>query len=216
MKLCIVGGGVSGCIAAIHAVQRGHQVQLLEATDQLGGVMGDLIADGDHFFNGCHYLNDFASWTHELRTICSMSFQSFPHRYGSLTDLLDGPVAHHDFAQPVIRGKLPCLDGTSLQGTSLAERLKSFGPSLGRRITEWSSRYAPPEVIPSSCAATLQLGRLYFPDDEAEVTRRKSLGGPEDLILGLPRSKRQPRQAPELAWLPEQGYTVVFLSLIHI
>ena len=46
-KVLIVGGGVGGCQAAATAVQRGHQVILVEKSDRLGGVLNFTDHDED-------------------------------------------------------------------------------------------------------------------------------------------------------------------------
>ena len=46
-RICVVGAGWSGLAAAIHAVQAGHQVTVLEASRSLGGRARTLPASAD-------------------------------------------------------------------------------------------------------------------------------------------------------------------------
>lgn len=62
-KVVVVGGGVSGMEAALTAKISGHDVTLLEATDELGG---NLLAAGNHSFKGD--IRDLNKWfQRELR-----------------------------------------------------------------------------------------------------------------------------------------------------
>jgi squalene-associated FAD-dependent desaturase len=56
MRLAVVGGGWAGIAAAVRAVERGHQVTLLEMAGQLGGRARGVDVDGLHLDNGQHIL----------------------------------------------------------------------------------------------------------------------------------------------------------------
>lgn len=56
MKLGIVGAGATGLTAAFDAVQAGHDVTVLEASDELGGLAGSLEVGGtplERFYHHC-------------------------------------------------------------------------------------------------------------------------------------------------------------------
>ena len=40
--LVIIGGGISGCVAAFLAVKKNYDVHLIEKDDKLGGVLKDV------------------------------------------------------------------------------------------------------------------------------------------------------------------------------
>ena len=52
MKVAVIGGGFTGCMAALHSAQEGHEVTLLESGDRLGGVLRDVEASGGLYLNG--------------------------------------------------------------------------------------------------------------------------------------------------------------------
>lgn len=55
-KLTVVGAGWAGLSAAVHAVQQGWQVRLLEAAPQVGGRARRVMHHGLAFDNGQHIL----------------------------------------------------------------------------------------------------------------------------------------------------------------
>ncbi|MBM4231483.1 MAG: FAD-dependent oxidoreductase, partial [Gammaproteobacteria bacterium] len=83
MRIAVVGGGFTGCMAALHASARGARVSLFEAADHLGGVLREVKFGERAFFNNCQYLSadlvEDEPWMSGL--------EMFPHEYGSLTAL---------------------------------------------------------------------------------------------------------------------------------
>src|SRR4051812_8207239 len=45
-SVLVIGGGPAGMECARFAATRGHRVRLVEATDRLGGMLRDVLADG--------------------------------------------------------------------------------------------------------------------------------------------------------------------------
>jgi uncharacterized protein with NAD-binding domain and iron-sulfur cluster len=56
MRLAIIGGGWAGLAAAVRALDKGHQVTLLEMAPSLGGRARTVQQHGQHFDNGQHIL----------------------------------------------------------------------------------------------------------------------------------------------------------------
>jgi phytoene dehydrogenase-like protein len=51
-KVAIVGGGIGGLVAAIQLAGKGHQVDLFEQDDRVGGKLNRVIFDGSTFETG--------------------------------------------------------------------------------------------------------------------------------------------------------------------
>ena len=49
-KLGVIGGGITGCITALHAAKKGYEVTLFEKDKILGGILKDTKLNEDIFF----------------------------------------------------------------------------------------------------------------------------------------------------------------------
>lgn len=98
MKCVVVGGGLAGLAAAVHATAAGHHVTLLEARSFCGGrafafrepETGDVIDNGQHLLQGCYratmaYLEQVGS-RHRL-TLHPRLEVTFATADGTLTNL---------------------------------------------------------------------------------------------------------------------------------
>lgn len=57
-KTVVVGGGIAGLISAKYLVEKGHSVELIEATNQWGGLLGVAHQWQNHYFDfGTHFLS---------------------------------------------------------------------------------------------------------------------------------------------------------------
>ena len=66
MKIAVIGAGISGLTAAFRLQQRGHQVEVLEATESAGGRMGSTDVAGFPVELGAHMLLDSYARTRAL------------------------------------------------------------------------------------------------------------------------------------------------------
>ena len=64
MRIGIVGGGMTGLTAAYELAKKGHEVELFEAADTVGGIAGAVQIDG--FYLEKYYHHFFKSDTHIL------------------------------------------------------------------------------------------------------------------------------------------------------
>ena len=49
-KITIVGGGIIGCLVAVHFRQKKYNVIIIEQRKNLGGVLRDYETENDFFF----------------------------------------------------------------------------------------------------------------------------------------------------------------------
>lgn len=204
MRIAVVGGGFTGCMAALHASSRGAKVSLFEAADHLGGVLRELKFGERIFFNNCQYLRpdvvEDEPWLSGL--------EMFPHEYGSLTALGNAePRIVDDCAQPALDG-LAQLDPHARIGTSALERLRAYGEHAEELIS-WASGFGDLERLDYRCTVPMQLSRVFFPDDE--FLAEKKAGSPlADEVLAIPRRLRSPQRQAEPALLPRHGFNALF------
>lgn len=207
MKLSIVGGGITGCIAAVHSAREGHEVTLLEASSDLGGVLRDIQVTEGIYFNGCQYLQqgvlDRMGW--------SDAFSEFSHEYGSITALGNTTTrVVNDCAQPAFDGKVDLCNKSAIH-TSALERLESY-KSNSPQIIRWAQSFGDLANLDWKCLVSMQLSRLHFPDDE-QISRLKIDSQRANELLAV--SRRIRGLEAESAWLPNEGYNVLFDRLHH-
>jgi len=205
MKLAIVGGGISGCIAAIHCARKGHEVTLWETTSSLGGVLLDIKTARGDYYNGCQYLQqgviDKLGWLDGLI--------EFSHEYGSVTSLGNTTVRYmDDCAQPSFDGVVSLSQKSPIDASAL-QRLQAYG-SNAEKLISWGQSFGDLKKLDWRCLIPMQLSRLHFPDD-TEVTSLKMENRRANDLLALPRRLRGVHA--ESAWLPNEGFNQFFLRL---
>jgi hypothetical protein len=205
MKVAVIGGGFTGCMAALQSARDGHEVILLESSESLGGVLREVETADGLYFNGCQYLNqgsvDRLEWSDGLT--------EFSHEYGSVTSLgNDGIRILNDCAQPSLEGEVQLCEETPINESAL-QRLQAYG-SQSLYLIDWAQSFGDLAQLDWHCLIPMQLSRLHFPED-MDVPRLKMESQRANELLALPRRLRG--QGAEKAWLPSEGYTQFFAKL---
>jgi hypothetical protein len=205
MKVAVIGGGFTGCMAALQSARDGHEVTLLESSESLGGVLREVETADGLYFNGCQYLNqgsvDRLEWSDGLT--------EFPHEYGSVTSLGNDRIRiFNDCAQPSLAGEVQLCEEALINESAL-QRLQAYG-SQSPYLIEWAQSFGDLAQLDWRCLIPMQLSRMHFPED-TDVPRLKKEAQRANELLALPRRLRG--QAAEWAWLPSEGYTQFFARL---
>jgi hypothetical protein len=202
MKVAVIGGGFTGCMAALQSAREGHEVTLLESTERLGGVLLEVETAGGLYYNGCQYLRqdsvDRLGWSDGLT--------EFPHEYGNVTAMGNTEIqVVNDCAQPSLEGQAQLSDAPKA-GQSALQRLQDYGLHAPCLI-DWAQSFGDLAQLDWRCLIPMQLSRLHFPDDR-RVPKWKMESQRANELLAIPRRLRG--QAAEPAWLPIGGYTRFF------
>lgn len=132
MRIIVIGGGLGGMASAARLAKQGHEVALLEASDQLGGALAPVEQDGYRWEGG------------PASTLLPAALRDLFRKSGRpLEKELDVELE----PLPVLR-EHRFADGTSvrLPGGSRAEQIAAFdelGPGLGERWAEHVELYNP-------------------------------------------------------------------------
>jgi phytoene dehydrogenase-like protein len=213
MKFAVVGGGYTGLMAALRLLQRGHEVEIHEAGEALGGLVRDVVLPHGRFFQGCQYMNLDADLMALCQGIPGAGLTVFPHRYGSWTDLFGPARVHHDFAQPLVTGPLGALPPDRGEPRSLADHLDRFEPRVAVPLLRWAARHGPVGQLTAGNAVPLQIGRVFYADALAAVQQAKRTDVRADRVLGVPRSLFAPPSPVQGAALPMQGFDAFIARL---
>ncbi|MDI2032061.1 NAD(P)/FAD-dependent oxidoreductase [Saccharopolyspora sp. TS4A08] len=147
MRVGIVGAGATGLTAAFDAVRAGHDVTVLEASDELGGLAASLQVGGTPLERFYHH--SFASDTAMIELIEELGLRDKLRFHKPTTGIyLDGKL--HDFGTPVEMLKFPefsMIDRFRFGASSAALKVIRDGARFNEvRALDWMRRWAGPKV----------------------------------------------------------------------
>jgi hypothetical protein len=211
MRVAVIGGGFSGCMAALYAERLGAAVSLYESAPNLGGIMQDTHIHEYKFFNNCQYLEKSLSCISDFKL--DQNLIEFPHRYGSLTKLGNTQTrVVDDFAQPVLDGPGHVASDALINGNA-EQRLRAYG-NRADELLEWASRFGKLKELDWRCLLPMQVSRVFFPDDP-NFLEKKNTDPISDQLFGIPRLSRQPNVGIEKSMIPIDGYSKWFDKIKH-
>ena len=210
-RVRIVGGGLSGILAAFQAHRFGiRQIDLYERLDRLGGVAQPPLIDGCEMRQGCIYFGPKGDPIRDLLEAHGARFEEFENRFGSVSNGLQGPQYLTDFGGPAIARGTSALSPRC--GNSLADRLACYDPQIASELADYVRWHtgADPRDLDESAAIPLAINRIYPAAADCEALAAQKKRDPlADELFGIPRS--QWGYASNLtASLPEGGFPALF------
>ncbi len=207
----IVGGGVTGCIAAMLLAKKNISVTLCEATSTLGGILKDQAFDDDYFFSSCQYFSPSAKWFELLPAELGKHLYTFPHQYGSYTEFKNSHVTSEDFAIPVFDNNFVNFNEFSrtLDNETLFSRLSIYPDNISTALCKWVTNYGiDPRTVCGENSLALQIARIHALGGDDQIAEMKKKSHFDD-VLALSHKKMNPNQVISGA-LPFNGYDVFF------
>ncbi len=215
-KVLIVGGGLTGVMAAFEAKRLGFRdVELHERSDRLGGVARARPAHGGEVRTGTIYFGPDSDPVRQLLEPHGVRFETFPNRFGSVSSGEGGAfVFTHDFGGPALPASR--LDLVRPQDERLSSRLFAYPPEIAgplRRYCDWHVGVSP-ETLHASAATPLAINRVIPIGVDAEtLVSRKQSDPLYDEMYGVPRASWT-RPLNRAASLPAGGFDT-FYSTCH-
>lgn len=206
MSVTIVGGGLTGILAAFEAHRLGwRDIVLHERFDRLGGVALPRQAGGVELRDGCIYFGPAGDPIRAALEAQGAAFDEFDNRFGSVS-----PAVAEDFSGPTIASADMALDAPA--GPSLADRIGAYP----RPVAEALARYAtwalgaPLDQVHGEAAHPLGMNRVYPAGADLEALVGLKRTNPlHDELYAIPRHLWG-RQANARASLPRGGFTALF------
>lgn len=212
-KIIVVGGGITGCISALHAKKKGFDVEIHERQNQLGGVLNDDF--GDNFFiSGCQYFNVKSKWFKLIENLKTY-FTTFKVKYGSYTKFKNHKEIYNDsFPGPTCElYNIPTdkLTKKNIYGT-LSSRIKCYDREVETNIKYWLKKnIADFQKLNYLSTVPLGLKRLSTNNNIERLLKKKKENLYVDELYGLPRKVMKYDDLHQA--LPKKGYTNFFLNL---
>lgn len=213
-KVRIVGGGLTGIVAALQAHRLGcRDIELFEQYGELGGA---LLPRSDHGLELRRTRRYFGARGDALRDLLEwhgVAFEDIDDCCGSVSPGPGGePLFTEDFGGPSLAARQTALlDPT---GESLADRLRAYPPEIEQALSKYCqwSLGAWLDEVHESTAAALGLARVHpRSTDTTILAELKRADEAYDAMYGLPRRLWGRNQGSQAA-LPKDGFAALFAA----
>lgn len=214
-KVTIVGGGLTGVLAAFEAHRLGaRDIVLHERFDQLGGVALPRSANGLELRDGCMYFGPSSDPIRALLEAHGAVFEDIENRYASVNPGRGGELVYiEDLGSPGLPTR--SLGLTPQVGNTLADRLRAYPEEISEHLTRycqwhlgtWLNEVHESAVVALSMNRVLPLGPSV--DDVAALKAARPL---YDELYAVPRANWTGRNNL-IASLPRGGFGVLFAQL---
>lgn len=213
-KVRIVGGGLTGIIAALQAHRLGcRDIELFEQYGELGGALLPRTDHGLELRQNHFYFGARGDRVRALLEWHGVAFEDFEHRCGSVSPGPGGePLFTEAFGGPSLAARQTAL--VEPAGESLADRLRAYPNDIEQALSkycQWSLGVWLDEVH-ASTAAALGMNRVH--PRSTDTTTLAELKRADDLyddLYGLPRHLWG-RTAGSQVSLPKDGFAGLFAA----
>ena len=215
-KITIVGGGIIGCLVAVHFRQKKYNVVIIEQRKNLGGVLRDYEIEDDFFFRGCQYLENDIDWLDQLKIISAEKFNLFRYNYASNNTFNRKTLLKKDLAVPIFKiknFKKKNFKLNNLKNKSLNDKISFYPKEIKKNLTNFIENCGlNPKEIHYDCAQNLQISRINILNSEREIIKLKN----EELIFdqNLAVSRKKKNENNLFYSTPINGYSRMFNSIL--
>lgn len=212
-RLRIVGGGLTGVMAAFEAHRLGwRDIELHERFDALGGVARSTINDGAEMRDACVYFGPPGDRLVERLRGFGVAFDTIENRFGSVAlDAAGQAVFAEDFGGPSLDSA--ALSIAAPAGPSLADRIAAYLEPIARSLEgycRWHLDVADLSAVHGGAAIPLAINRVHpAKADTAALVALKASDAWADELYGVPRGLSG-RTANLQASLPAGGFETLF------
>ena len=214
--LVIIGGGISGCVAALFAAKKNYDVHLIDKETRLGGILKDVAQKDDIYFRACQYINPEASWYKEI-PFKELDLQEFSHEKGTYTDIFDEISLERNIAGPSTSEKFSPEIKTSdkIHDLNFVDRIEFYPKKIQNKIRKWFMSFnIDINKLSGKSATPFAVGRIFFRGDIKKIKLLKEKSKTLDDLLGLKRDEMNLGNIN--ASLPNNGFDEFFLKFNSI
>lgn len=188
-KVRIVGGGLTGILAAFEAHRLGvREIELHERNEQLGGQAWPRLSHGFEVRDTSLTFGPPGDPVRALLEANGLAFEDYENHRGAVSPAPGRDIAHRrDFPGPALRTRDLALH--PLEGESLADRLRAYPADIAHALAhhcQWALGAWLDEVH-ESAAEALGVRRVYpIEADTAELAALKRADPVADALYGIP------------------------------
>lgn len=208
----IIGGGFSGCTAALYLLGKGHKISIYEKHNMLGGVAKDLLYNENIYFRGPNYLKSESLLIKLLQKekLFTKNIKEFDLLYGSYTDIFGEKNVSNIFAHPVSSSNFEVKNKISPKIINLRDRIEYYPPNVSNDLILWTEKYGNNlSNLHHECSHAMGFGRLHFKNCDKEIYQFKKKSKIADDLLGIPNLNYNKSKY----CIPKKGYNSFFTLL---
>ena len=205
-KIIIIGGGITGVVAAIYLCKK-HDVTIYESSNNLGGVLSDINHNNNFFLNGCHYFNVKTDWYKKVNPIIKKNMEVFDFTTHSFTEYLDHKTISSDkFECPVIE-KIKFNTNHKFKNVTLSDRFNLYDKDIGIFLNSIVKKLEiDPDTLIFDNAINLQLDRITSIQDVEKIKKLKEKKIYDQIYALESKSLKIFHKVA----LPTNGYNIIF------
>lgn len=214
-RIRIVGGGLTGVLAALEAHRLGwRDIVLQERFEALGGVARCKVIHGREMRDGCVYFGGESDPIVQTLSAHGARFTTFDNRFGSMSADFEGRrVFTWDFGGPAI--DCPAYKVRKPADDSLAARLAAYPPEIAATLEDYVRWHlgADPALVHGDAVIPMAINRVFpAAADLTALAHAKTTDPWTDELYAIPRGLSG-RTANLVASLPEGGFARMFDGL---
>lgn len=214
-RIRIVGGGLTGVLAALEAHRLGwRDIVLQERFEALGGVARCKVIHGREMRDGCVYFGGENDPIVQTLSAHGARFTTFDNRFGSMSADFEGRrVFTWDFGGPAI--DCPAYKVRKPADDSLAARLAAYPPEIAATLEDYVRWHlgADPALVHGDAVIPMAINRVFpAAADLTALAHAKTTDPWTDELYAIPRGLSG-RTANLVASLPEGGFARMFDGL---
>tara|TARA_B100001248_G_scaffold262417_1_gene258277 strand:+ start:2683 stop:3945 length:1263 start_codon:yes stop_codon:yes gene_type:complete len=215
-KITIVGGGIIGCLVAIHFIKKNYDVTIVEQKKNLGGVLRDYEIKNDFFFRGCQYLESDIKWLNDFKIISTEKFNHFKYNYASNNTFNNKTLLKKDLAIPIFKLKnikKSYFNFHNYKKKSLDDKISFYPKEIKKNLINFVKNCGlNPKEIHYNCAQNLQISRVNIFNSDRDLISLKKEKIIFDQNLAVSRKIRKENNL--FYSTPINGYSRMFDSIL--
>jgi hypothetical protein len=190
-RVRIVGGGLTGILAALEAHRLGaRDIVLHERFDQIGGIALPRLSGGQELREGCIYFGPRGDAMRTLLEGHGLAFDDFDNLFGSVSNAPGGDLTFvREFGGPAMRTR--GLDLKPMVGEALTDRIRAYPEDIAEPLARYCQWHLGTwlDEVHESAVVPMAVNRIYpLGPDAAQVVARKQADPLYDELYAIPRA----------------------------
>ena len=212
-KIAIIGAGITGIYSSIILYEKGHNVSVYETNDTAGGILGDIVFEGENYFKTCQLLNANSKWFKKLNEISNVDFNVFEPEYSSFVNDGETEFSSSSFSIPVFdKFKIP--EKINLENiVTIKDRIDLYDKKISNFLKKFTSNLKiDTSIISSNCAINLQINRIASISQQDYLEKIKKNNKIYDDIYAINTDRLNLKY---LSALPKSGFNEFFNDIVE-